>query len=424
MQILARLRAASTGAAALSQRLLAGGTLVLALGSPGQAQAGAPGAEPQQGPPAQTPGPQPPSDLPPGRQVEDPRLWSMLDETVAVVGDEIITLRDLQSSFADPAIQARRQEFAKLPPEERQQAESALQTEILADLIERLLRTRAGEDRGFDPGLVAQLVEDRVSRIRKNRGGPAQYREWLTSFNFDPESFRQLTERNLYQQAWEGSVMGIQPGPTGRFDRDTYVRPGQLYATYKRLATSPRPEERAIVGFQQGEVEIAEMALSFQANGGEQATADLVNTLRSRILAGDEDFDTVAAEFGQTGKAKYITTNLEAIRTASLKTFGHERLHAFAESASPGEISPPLLSKLGGLNLYLLVSRIPARPVAPFATLETQNAVEAWIEKQRNLVRLGRGTADLLRRVSIQPEAMARYMARPAWLYREDNGGQ
>ncbi len=421
MQILARLRAASTRAASLNLELLAGGALVLASGSPAQAQAGAPV---QQGPSGQAPSPLVPSDLPPGRQVEDPRLWTMLDETVAVVGDEIITLRDLQSSFGDPAIQARRQEFSKLSPEERQQAEAALQTEILAGLIERLLRTRAGEDRGFDPALVAQLVEERVSRIRKNLGGPAQYRAWLTSVQYDPESFRQLTERNLYQQAWEGSIRGIQPGPTGRFDRDTYVRPGQLYAAYKRLAASPRPEERAVLGFQPGEVEIAEMALSFQANGGEQATADLVNTLRSRIQAGEEDFDTVAAEFGQSGKAKYITTDLEAIRVASLNTFGHERLHTFAENASPGEISPPLLSKIGGLNLYKLVRRKPSQPVADFATLETQKAVQAWIEKQRDLVRLGRGTEELLRRVSIQPEAMARYMARPAWLYREGNGGR
>ena len=76
---------------------------------------------------------------------------------------------------------------------------------------------------------------------------------------------------------------------------------------------------------------------------------------------------------------------------------------------------------MGGINLYQLVNRQPAKQPEPFQSLELQQRIRRHIAQQRDRIRLGQGTEQLLRTTRIQPNELGRFMIRPEWLYRANN---
>lgn len=385
--------------------------IALALTCPGLANAQDPTDAPIQGPLTKVQ----------GTPVTDPRLRSLVDEVVAVVGDEVVTLRELIGEIQHPNYEQRRLAIERLPASEQDNAYGELQTEAIATLVERLLRTRAGEDRGFDPSIVERLADNYINFVREQYGGPIGYRQWLDRAGSDPEGHREWRKRQLYLGAWEGSTTGEQPGPIGRPDRDTFVRPGHLYATYRRLVASAQPEEQAIVGATRGEVVLSEIAMSIDANGGEAATRQLAEKLRRSVLEDGEDFDALASKLGESRRPNYITSDLEGVARAGELSFGNDQLLIFSKNASPGEISPPLRSRKGGIHLFKLVERKPAQEPEPYHSIELQKRLRQYIGVQRDRVRLGQGTEHLLRTVRIQPAELGNFMLQPRWLYRENN---
>ncbi|MGK0220712.1 MAG: hypothetical protein ACI9HE_004224, partial [Planctomycetota bacterium] len=127
--------------------------------------------------------------------------------------------------------------------------------------------------------------------------------------------------------------------------------------------------------------------------------------------------------YSERGRADMLEGSLERVRLASQDNFGNDLLMTFAKSASEGEISRPMLSmKEGGVFIFQLVSRTPAKSAEPFSSLAVQASVRDWIKVERARMRLGRATEELLRNMNVEPRELARFMSRPAWLYRADNG--
>ena len=362
-----------------------------------------------------------PLTKPRGNPVTNPALISLIDEIVAVAAGEVITLHDLLREIQSPDYQQSRTQLEKLPPAERERAFEKLQTDAIAHLVERLIRTRAGQDRGFDQAIVESLVDNQVSLFREQQGGPTGFQEALRRSGFTPESFRDWRRRALYLGAWEQSITGAQAGPVGRIDRDTFVRPGQLYATYKRLVASPSQVDRSLVGAAPAVVELSEIILSFDANGGEKNTLDLADKIRRSVLDGREEFDTLALEHSERRRPEHITSDMEGVSRTAKGIFGNDHLLVFSENAAPGEISRPLRSSKGGIYLYQLVKRQPAKQAEPFDSLELQKRLRSHIGQQRDRIRLGQGTEHLLRTIRIQPSELAQFMIQPEWLYRPNN---
>lgn len=353
----------------------------------------------------------------------DRRLVQNLDEIAAVVGNESITMSDLQGWLNAPEWRTRVEEVSQLPGGERDQAYMQLQMRALAEITERLLRARAGADRGFEPALVADLVDKNFDRRREALGGSVPFRQWLDSRGYTPGSFRKQLEWNLLRQVWISSTLGEQPGPLGRYDRDRYVRPGLLLSTYEDLANSPDPKLREVVGGVEAKVELSALALAVASYPSQREAIERADKLRRLVMEDGEDFSQLVKTYSERGRADMLEGSLERVRLASQDNFGNDLLMTFAKSASEGEISRPMLSmKEGGVFIFQLVSRTPAKSAEPFSSLAVQASVRDWIKVERARMRLGRATEELLRNMNVEPRELARFMSRPAWLYRADNG--
>lgn len=352
---------------------------------------------------------------------QDLRLLQTLDEIVAVVGNESITMSELHMWLQADEWRELTTRVGRLPAEEQQQAYNRLQMEALAQITEQLLRARAGRDRGFEPALVANLVDSNFERRRENLGGSVPFRSWLDSLGLTPGGYRKQLESNLLRQVWISSTIGRQPGPLGRYDRDFYVRPGLMLSTYEDLAASKDAKLRAEVGGIEAKVKLSALVLAVASYPSQREAIERADELRRRVMEDGEDFAKAVMTYSEQGRLDELEGNLERMRLASQDNFGNDAMMAFAKSAAEGEVCRPMLSKNGGVFIFQLVSRTAAEEAAPFSDLEVQARVRNWIQSERTRMRLGRATEELLRHMNVEPRELARFMARPAWLYRTGN---
>ena len=305
-----------------------------------------------------------------------------VDGVVAVVGEEVITFSELRYAVMRAA-----RSGAKADPET-----------ILNEQVRRLMKTQAGQDMGYDPELVEELLQGRMEWIVDKQGGAVKASTWLRdAVGMRPDELEDYYRRELYAQSYEGALTGTQPGVDGRVGVDRYIRPGQRHAAYELIATSADPAEREKIGAVPERVVLQELILPLDTHGGQRATIELATALRDAALGG-EDFGQLVLLHGAAKENRGLTAPLPvpSLVQVSANRHGTDELARFAGDADVGAVSEPLVG--GALNserqavfVYRLDQRIPAEPPRPYVSRETQKVLTEDLEKALDRLRLAVG---------------------------------
>ncbi|MDF1838413.1 MAG: hypothetical protein P1V35_11125 [Planctomycetota bacterium] len=336
-----------------------------------------------------------------------------LDSVVVVAGDQVVTRTDLVAHLRNKQWRERYQEASQLPQDQRLQAFNRIENDATADLVEAFLEVRAGQDRGFDPEVVENLVKRRFARAQESAGGYQAFHQQLTAGNSSPEQYKESFRRTLYRFAWQGAITGKQIGTTGRKELNRYVRPGEIWGAYKSFLKSPRLNEVEMTGFREAEFEVLELALSFQALGGRENALDRAATLRTDLERGVISFEELIAYWAKTDeRAREKSTAVFTLGRAaqiSQSEFGGQGLVEFLTQSEVGEMSPPLESQ-NAVHLFQLNKIVPEVPSKPFANLDVQDAIRKHLLDKQTRVRLGRAHVKLIRESQLHPPELAKYM--------------
>jgi hypothetical protein len=335
------------------------------------------------------------------------------DWVVVVAGDQIITRTDLAQHLGGGEWRQRYQEALQLPVEQAQQEVTRIENEATSDLVENFLEVRAGQDRGFDPEVVERLVERRFKREQEASGGYQAFYRRLKAGNSSPEDFKDSFRRTLYRYSWQGAITGKQIGTTGRKELNRYVRPGEIWGTYRSYLKSPRLNEIELTGFREAQYEILELALGFQALGGRDAAMERATALRNDLASGVVTFEELIAHWAKTDERarekSTATFSLGRATQISQSEFGGSVLVDFLTSGNVGEISQPM-EATGAVHIFQLTRVEPEQPSKPFATLEVQEAIREHMEDKQTRVLLGRAHIELIRESQLDPPELARFM--------------
>ena len=336
-----------------------------------------------------------------------------LDSVVVVAGDQIITRTDLVQYLGGKTWQKRYRDATKLPPAEKDRAQTKLENDATAELVKLFLEVRAGQDRGFDPEVVASLVDRRFARQQELVGGYQALHRQLKAGGSSAEQFKESFRRSLYRHAWQGAITGKQIGTTGRKELNRYVRPGEIWGTYRTFLKSPRLHEVEMTGFREAQYEILELALGFKALGGREAALERANALQEQMTTGVVTFEELITYWSKTDEKlrekSTATFSLGQAARVSQSEFGGDALVQFLTQSEIGEISQPLESQVG-VHLFLLTKVEPEVPSKPFADLEVQAAIRKHLADKQDRIRLGRAHVRLIKESQLHPVELAQYM--------------
>lgn len=306
-----------------------------------------------------------------------------LDGVVAIVGDEIITYSDLRYAMMEGARTGRR-----LEPQQ-----------ILDQRVRRLLMTQAGQDFGYDPELVENLLADKAERIVDEKGGAVEASSFFAEIGLRPDQVKDYWRNDLYAQTFEGAITGKSPGPGGRVIVDRFIRPGQKYAAYRLLALSEDPSERTKVGAAPLMVVLQELILPIDQYGGEGPTMKLARSLRESILDG-EAFAEIVQLHGaiKENDARTAPLTLPVLLQNSRMRHGDDSMARFVVDGAVGAVSEPAIgtaigSERQAVFMYFLAERREASEPAPFADPDVQESLtkelEDTLDRRRVSLELG-----------------------------------
>lgn len=341
------------------------------------------------------------------------------DRTVAVVGDGIITERDVVAYLRDGRLE---EDPAELFPNAPEAEIGAMRFEAaLAEIIDDRLMTVGGETLGFEPELIGRAVDNQVRSFIEREGGEQRAAARFQRMGINREQLRSIYEQRMLGSSWEATVTGRGPGATGRFVVDSYVRPGKRFSRYREFETSQNPEAMAKVGKSPGLITIRQLPV--EPRGGAAGLDEAERTLtalRSQILDGTFSFEEVLfnvarADFrGEAGYVRDLTpAQLERLFRQVHPDQGDE-IAAFLEGAQAGALSPVLPIRQNGrlvaFTIYRVESYADPRPALPFSSRELQEQLVEAIEEEREDVYVYRGLAKLARSTHVSPDRVREWL--------------
>jgi len=324
---------------------------------------------------------------------QSPVEWHLVDAIQLIVNEESVTSDDF-------FIAARKANKPTTTEKERAQ----LAQDVASEIVGRLLKIQAGKDLGFDEKLVDRLVRDEMDQTVERAGSVMALGNALNDLDMDPQMLRDDKKASIYRQLWEGDIDGRMAGPGGRVHVDRYVRPGALSFEYvRREAADPTPAT----------VMLQVLNIGSQKSGGSAKALELIQSLRERVIAG-EDFAQLVEDFGSHTPGThgmYGPFELGVLRASA--EFGP----FFGTTHEVGDLSEPLPIRVEGeLRGYRLVKvmefKLVERP--SFALRETQNQLRQAIENRLQNFRRDRGLTALLDAAYVwPPEAFGRAKPEP-----------
>lgn len=340
-----------------------------------------------------------------------------LDWGIGVVGNEVLTLREIERAEADP--------YAPWQTRLREgEDRGAVREDILRDLAMTRLEVEAGRSRGFDPALVESLVSGHFERQVERFGGAAGFSQRLRTSRTSPEQFREQVTADLYRIAWRDSERGVQPGPSGRTTADRYIRPGELLSAYEVLKESQDPEDLALVGAKASSFTLKRMILSLEEHApgleGQAAVERVVflaTQLRGQVALGDASFpEQVQAWDANRGRTPDLERSLQGMLVMSRSLHGGDALYEFGRTARVGDITPPLPYKVEdsvrAIVLYQITAKNDAVPAEPFGSLEVQARLRKHLLEELDQRRLVRSRLGLVRGSFVFPQDLQAFLAR------------
>ena len=344
-------------------------------------------------------------------------VGAYLDWGVGVVGNEVITIGDLAREQSNP--------FSSWAARVREGEDPAqINEEIIRDLAMTQLEVEAGRNRGFDPGLVENLIRNNFERQGERYGGAVGFSQQLSAWRMSPEAFRDQIRDNLYRRAWRDSERGQQPGPSGRVFADRYIRPGELLSAYEVLCDSRDPDDLAVVGGAPASYRLKRLILSVEEHApGLEGTAAiervefLANQLRGEVMLGDASFpDLVEAWDANRGRNADLERSLLRVRNMSIDLHGSDALEVFVRTARTGEVSPAVPYLVDGqaraFLLYQLTGAVEAVAPTPFSDLEVQQRLRTHLLEKLDQRRLVRARIDLVKGSFVHPQDLRVFLAR------------
>ena len=218
--------------------------------------------------------------------------------------------------------------------------------QVLTEEVKDMLVVQAGKDLGFQPELLERQV-DYVLEQHRERIGREGVARYLRIRSFSSAEYRDEARREVYATAWERYVIGREPGPTGRFSRDSFVRPGQLWFAYE--------QNRAALS-EPTTVRVQQLIVSAASVGSIDAAHRLIEDLRGQIVDDGADFGELAEIYGQTepgtrGISNWLPLEDLCARFAVL-------CEDFLDDARPGQVSEILPYLRGEERIGFIVLKL------------------------------------------------------------------
>lgn len=279
-------------------------------------------------------------------RAQDPEL---INEIVARVNSDIITLSDYNSALRDFREQLTREMAGK--PEDQINAEyERMKPTVLDYMIENILLEQKAKELNID---VEPEVNQRMAEIAKDNGLPnvLAFENELKKQGVDPESARAQIRKGLQQQY--------------------VVQREVLSPIFQRLSDKDRRDfyERHKDGFTtKGEVTISEVFLPLEGH-----TADEVDQRAKRLVAelrAGKSFAAAVQENSPASRASRAQNGkLGTFKKGELK----EDITAATSTLKIGEVTEPIRLQDGFQIIRLDDQKLPT--VLPFESPEVQNVI-------------------------------------------------
>lgn len=319
--------------------------------------------------------------------------WRDLDRVVAIVNQDIITLRELSREIA-----AKRREREIKNDSELQ----ALQDETLTTSVNTRLSIQAGQDLGADEKIVDHEVQEQVDRLIEKSNGVVGLSKFLAEKDMSVPELKRYYRERLYSNVWEESITGEGTGVSTRKTHDRFVRPGALLFEY-RIALSD-PVALKAMGGSKDTYTLQSLVLDPAANGGEEKTLALAQDLSRRIREG-EDMAELVRHYSITKTNDGVADPAELVQLQRIQP----ALAKFASESKAGDVSAPLpfQTKSGPLvRIVRLVEHTPG--VTPdLASATVQSVVERIVVGDMDHYRLDRAYDQLYKAAYIWPDQFA-----------------
>lgn len=306
--------------------------------------------------------------------------WKMLDSIQLIVNEESVSTNDFVSELK------RNTKKAVTTPADRDKAMQEAATAI----VERLLRTQAGRDKGYDPKLVERYVREMMDDTLDKFGGVVNLGKALEEFDLDPQGLKQNKEAETYRALYENEIDGRAAGPGGRSHVDRYVRPGLLTFEYARRGSIDAPWTT---------VKLQTLGVSSKHAGGAEAARAQAQALYERAVAG-EDFTKLVDDY--TGNTDGLHGIQGPFDPEVLKH--HPDIGAFMSVPHQvGDISEPLPRRIDGELVGFCVYKVVEVNVAHFDERPVQNQLRQTIEERVAAYRRDRDLRSLLGAAYVWP---------------------
>lgn len=355
------------------------------------------------------------------------------DRTVAVVGEEVITERDVVVYVGRGNLQ---EDPAELYPDATPAELEGMRFEAaLSEIIDDRLKTVGGRNLGFEPELITRAVDDQVEGFIRRSGGEQRAAAGFVRMGITKAQLRSIYEQRMLGSSWEATVTGRGPGATGRNVVDSYIRPGKQYARYQELNASRKPEDMAKIGKSPGSLTIRQLPVMVRGGlvGEDQARRNL-EVVRQNVVNGtityDEAMNRVAPEQfrGEQGFVRDIPPSALAALLAQEHPDGGAALAEFSTDPAVGDISPVLpVVRQGGVQAYTIY-RIEAlegpQEARPFVDRDLQQQLNDALAEEWDDVQVFRAIARLARTTHVTPAEVKAWLLQRGRVQARRGAGQ
>jgi len=275
--------------------------------------------------------------------------------------------------------------------------------------VKNMLEVQAGQDMGIDPAIVKQQVKENVEHlIRERFSGVAGLADFLQSKDLDTDTLREQFKDQIYADVWEKYITGEAPLPGGRIARDRYVRPGLMRLYYESGVRQPDGLDQ--IGGKQQEVVLQYLFIDEKAYGGEQKTRELLQTLRQRIVDG-EDMGDICERYSAWHTAKTDRGIMQSVPESHFANLDPP-IATFLTSAKPGDVSGPLPYKTADGGRFWRIAKLVDRtaPVVPeLSSPEVQQKVIQRIQEDYDQFRKAVALGQMYRGSYVWPPELSQH---------------
>lgn len=355
------------------------------------------------------------------------------DRAVAVVGEEVITERDVVMYIGRGSLQ---EDPAEIYPDAAPEELERLRFEAaLSEIIDERLKTVGGRNLGFEPELIGRAVDDQVEGFIRRSGGEQRAASSFVRMGITKAQLRSIYEQRMLGSSWEATVTGRGPGATGRTVVDNFIRPGKQYARYLQLDASRKPEDMAKIGKSPGTLTLRQLPVRVRGGlvGEDQARRNL-EVVRQNVLDDTITFDEAMSRIAPEqfrGEQGYVRDIPPAALTALLvreHPDGGAALAEFTADPAVGDISPvlPVVRQgvVQGYTIYRVVALEGPREAQPFVDRELQEQLNDALAEEWDDVQVFRAIARLARTTHVTPAEVKAWLLQRGRVQARRSPGQ